>query len=656
MRFNEKNILVVLVVTPIIAILLIVGFLTASYLNLSDKHLIAEKQEIIEYVYLDKKNILKNELNKILGNIEFRLSKIEQKTKAEIKERVYNAYNIAKSIYKTNKNLKSIEEIKTIVAKTIKAQRYNGGRGYFDIYDTKGIAYAMPIQEQYEGMSIINFRDKFNHLPIKEAIKIAKSKGGEGFQRYEWVKPCEEHDQEYMKLIFIKYFKELDLVISSGEYIVDTENDLKQYILQRIKQERFGNNGYLFVLDNKGKVIFHPAKKGLIEKKVYNLKGEDGYLLVDNIVNIAKEKKEGFITYMPEDSLAKNNSQKLTFIKLFERWNWIIGAGVFLDDIKSLTAQREKKINVKNQENIIQILTISIIVLTVSIILSLLIANKINRFFIEYKDTIEKKNSYLKEINENLEIRIKEEVRKNREKDIKLFENSKFIQIAEMIENISHHWRQPLSLISSLSSSIKLGLEFNTMNNKDIIKTSDEITEHTQNLSNTIDTFRDILKENKNVVDFNLTKQLDKVISLTQSALDENNITLKLNYKYSSDVTLTSIPSDLSQVVINIINNAKDAIKSNDIEHPFIKIDTQNNNKEVKIIIEDNGGGIPEDIISKIFNPYFSTKHKYQGTGLGLFVAQNLVIKNLGGTIEAANTQSGAKFLISVPKQNRRDR
>lgn len=108
------------------------------------------------------------------------------------------------------------------------------------------------------------------------------------------------------------------------------------------------------------------------------------------------------------------------------------------------------------------------------------------------------------------------------------------------------------------------------------------------------------------------------------------------------------ILGELSQVIINLINNSKDAIVQNKIKDGWIKISQTVENNELLICIEDNGGGIKDDIITKIFDPYFTTKHQYQGTGLGLYMSKIIIEKHLKGKLEASNTQAGVAFLISL--------
>ncbi|NVJ53541.1 MAG: transporter substrate-binding domain-containing protein [Campylobacteraceae bacterium] len=226
---------------------------------------------------------------------------------------------------------------------------------------------------------------------------------------------------------------------------------------------------------------------------------------------------------------------------------------------------------------------------------------------------------------------------------------TKQAQMGEMIENIAHQWRQPLSSISTISSGISLNIDLGEKPKyESISEDMNKIVDTTKYLSNTIDTFRNFLKERKELRDVVLHDRLKLVISIVTDSLKSRHILLKNNIK-DENFTFTTIVGELDQVLINIINNAKDAIKEKDIKEPWIELNLEKNEKNFLITIEDNAKGIPENIIDKIFDPYFTTKHKSQGTGLGLHMSYKIVTESLRGKLYVQNTNNGAKFFIEIP-------
>ena len=235
------------------------------------------------------------------------------------------------------------------------------------------------------------------------------------------------------------------------------------------------------------------------------------------------------------------------------------------------------------------------------------------------------------------------------QKDKQLLEQSKMAQMGEMIGNIAHQWRQPLSTISTVASGGKINQEVGILNNEDIPKNMDIIVSNAQYLSETIDTFRDFIKEEKVKKDIVLQERLDESIKLVKASIENNHIKLINEIEYEPSIHLTLIAEELSQVIINILNNAKDAIVQRKIDDGYIKIKTKQKSNFVQISIEDNAGGIKAENLPKIFDPYFTTKHKFKGTGLGLYMSKIIIEKHLDGQIYAKNSSIGAVIVIELP-------
>ena len=235
------------------------------------------------------------------------------------------------------------------------------------------------------------------------------------------------------------------------------------------------------------------------------------------------------------------------------------------------------------------------------------------------------------------------------EKQIQFLEQSKMASLGEMIGNIAHQWRQPLSVITTASTGIILQKENGILTDKLLYDELNEINETAQYLSETINTFRDFVKEKKVYKEVLLQDRVNQSLKLLNSTIKSNHITLINNIEKKEPVYISIVLGELSQVLINIINNSKDAIIENKIVEPFIKLDLELFNDKIILTIEDNAGGIPQEFISKIFEPYFTTKHKSQGTGLGLYMSHKIIHDSLKGKLYAKNTQYGIKFFIELP-------
>ena len=257
-------------------------------------------------------------------------------------------------------------------------------------------------------------------------------------------------------------------------------------------------------------------------------------------------------------------------------------------------------------------------------------------------------------INKNLEKRIEVEVAKSKENEKHLYEQAKMAQMGEMIGNIAHQWRQPLSVISTAASGTLMQKEYGVLKEGELEKNLELIDTTSQHLSKTIDTFRDYIKEKKEYKEVILQERIKKSLDLISAALHSHYIELTHNLDEIEPIKIHLISGELSEVVINIINNAKDAFLDKDIEKKMINVTLgKSKNDQVSITIADNAGGIPEDILSKIFNPYFTTKHQSQGTGIGLYMSKDIIEKHHNGILKVKNKGSGALFTIVLPLKNR---
>ena len=253
------------------------------------------------------------------------------------------------------------------------------------------------------------------------------------------------------------------------------------------------------------------------------------------------------------------------------------------------------------------------------------------------KKIIEKTNEYKKQ----------QELIQKQELDI--LAKTKNAQMGEMLGNIAHQWRQPLSVISTSATGMLMQKELNMLNDEQIIKYCNSINDNAQFLSKTIDTFTNYLKEQKEFKRVNLQNRIQSVIDLQISSITNNHIKLINNINMIEPIEITMVTGELDQVVVNLINNARDIILEKNIENGWIKINLTKDNHNAIIEVEDNAGGVPKDIIHKIFDPYFTTKHKSKGTGLGLYMSKKIIEKSLQGSLSVSNSKNGAVFKIKIP-------
>jgi signal transduction histidine kinase len=237
-----------------------------------------------------------------------------------------------------------------------------------------------------------------------------------------------------------------------------------------------------------------------------------------------------------------------------------------------------------------------------------------------------------------------------KQKDKLLIHSAKMAQMGEMIENIAHQWRQPLSVITTAATAIKMKKDFNVLDNEDIDNYTESITKNANYLSNTIDTFRNFIKEKVELKEVVIQDRIKKVLDIIKPRLENKYITLIDKIDYTKPICAVIVIGELSQVIMNILNNSVDILVEKNIDEKWIILELQENEKFAVISIEDNGGGVPYEIMSKIFEPYFTTKHQSIGTGIGLYMSYDIIVNHMKGNLYVKNTKNGAKFFIEIPK------
>lgn len=254
----------------------------------------------------------------------------------------------------------------------------------------------------------------------------------------------------------------------------------------------------------------------------------------------------------------------------------------------------------------------------------------------------------LEEHNKELEKLISLEVEKNRQKDKIMFQQNKMASMGEMLNNIAHQWRQPLMEISSLfipvQAKIDFEIEIDKKELKDAILKLNEITKY---MSNTIDDFKNFFATNKEKEKFRISQQINASLNILSATLKSHNIMIEIIIKKNPEIY--AYKNDYMQVLINIINNAKDILIQRKIQDPKIIIIVDETVDDVIISIEDNAGGVKVIPLEDIFKPFF-TYGKANGTGIGLFMSKLIIENNMEGKLTVENTKLGANFKIITKK------
>lgn len=279
----------------------------------------------------------------------------------------------------------------------------------------------------------------------------------------------------------------------------------------------------------------------------------------------------------------------------------------------------------------------------------LVIKDKIQKANAILMQRLQEKNRELEEINHSLDQRIREEIEKSRKQEQMLLQQSRLVAMGEMIGNIAHQWRQPLNVLGLSIQNLEMASELGELDHDYIVDMIDTSMKQVTYMSKTIDDFRNFVNPSSAQIRFDLGEAIEESIRLLNPTLNSSSIKTTV-HKPETAIKILGNASEFKQVIVNLINNSKDAFIENNIVERMMDIRVVENAERVMIEFEDNAGGIPTEILERIFEPYFTTKEEGKGTGIGLYMSYGIIKEKMSGSIEAINTRNGVKFIISLPK------
>lgn len=457
--------------------------------------------------------------------------------------------------------------------------------------------------------------------------------------------------------------KEINTVLDILTYNLIKSNldddELKMDAIRLLNNITFEENksNYFFVYeinninggDDFAKLVVNPNRLDLVGKFIStNYKDDDGKKFREIFLKDIRERGESYTEYAYKKPDSDEAKHKLSYFKYYKRWNWVIAVGIYTDDIENEIAIKRKDLRKRIKNQVAQNVVLFTMFLSIAILISIAISQKIDDILKEYENKVRLNAKELEDLNLSLEMKVKQEIEKNREKEQLLVQKSKFIALGEMISNIAHQWRQPLSELSSIMMFIKFKYNIDALDKETMEKKSKEADKVLEYMSHTIDDFRNFFMPKKEKEEFYLLKEVQTVMNIISSTLSNYNI--KIETKIDENIKIKTYLNEYKQVLLNIINNAKDILIEKNIINPLIKISAYEEENYVVVYIEDNGGGVLVEPKGKIFEPYFTTKEDSNGTGIGLYMSKIIVDKNMKGKLRVRNTLHGAKFAIFIPK------
>lgn len=406
---------------------------------------------------------------------------------------------------------------------------------------------------------------------------------------------------------------------------------------------------------------YKPSVISKFIKKFFELHStQENKLLLDSLIKNINRKRNQInkdINTILRD--LKNNNFTEASMLIDNLYSEVNSINIYMTNLTNYDlnmAISEKRDTQKTFNILTMILNLSIIFVFVSsIILSVLFIINFKKLHFGLADEVGEKTKELKTLNESLERRITKEVSNSRKKDLIMFQQARHASLGEMISNIAHQWRQPLGSLMMIIQSFQTKMELGKLTTEFVDQKVEDALLLSDNMSDTLNDFQNFFKPNKDKTIFNLKDCIEHSFELSKYILDQEQIRFSLDVK--DNVEIYGFYNELSHVILNIITNSKDALIPKE-DTKLIEVIVKKSRGMVRINIFDNGGGIEESVLPQIFEPYFTTKYKSAGTGIGLYMSKQIIEKHMQGTISCKNIyykidkqkfENCTMFVITIP-------
>ncbi len=352
--------------------------LIAGLVFFSDYSRLREETEVIRRQYTDaQKNLIKEEVNKAFHYIQYMQSIRERRLRETIKNRTMEAHAIGTHLVEKYRGKLPPEKIKSLIIEALRAIRFHDGRGYYFATDHNGVEILFTDRPELEGKNLLDMQDTQGRYVIRDMIDISMNQA-EGFYNYSWTKPGNE-GRGFPKIAYVKYFEPFNGFIGTGEYLDDVEKDIQGEVLDRISHIRFGNDGYIFVVSYNGVTLMNSTQPHLIGKNIWDMTDPYGVKVIQEERRAVENPEGDFIYYHWEKPTTGKHAPKVSFMKGIPEWQWMIGAGVYLDEVESIIQQKEAALRHEVMTSLKWLIVVFLFILALIYFLSYLVSRTFNR-------------------------------------------------------------------------------------------------------------------------------------------------------------------------------------------------------------------------------------------------------------------------------------
>lgn len=432
----EKNLIKLIAYGPFIFIPFVV-ILISSFVIYQNQQRYQNSIRDIEHSYIEtQKNVIMSKLDSSIKLIEYQHSMTNKMLQEKVKSRVDTAYSVATNIYSQNQNTHSPTEIQKMITDSLRPLVWNGGESYIFILDFDGVFHLAPQYLRHlEGHSIIDFQDINKKYVIRDEIALVKKSGG-GYIWDTFIRPNYDLKQQFKQLAYFKNFGHYNWYIGSAEYLDTSVKEIEKNTLDIINNSSVGESEYFFVIDQTGNFISAGKNYDLIGKNVLQLQDTEGKYLIKDIIKSALSKEPYWVSYKWKNPANQQIESKYTYAKKVPNSNWIIGSGFYMEEANRKIAEKKTELSNVNKQQFKNIFSLSIVILIISLIVTYIISKSIQKRFLDYSSTIERKNKELTELNLGLENIVKERTAELNE----AYEKMEKIALTDTLTNVYNRY------------------------------------------------------------------------------------------------------------------------------------------------------------------------------------------------------------------------
>ena len=671
MRLSTFNL-----INPVIIIVLLLLFWTFNILQERGRFL--EQSEAFAREYsTSQKQLLAFTVANAIDFIQFKQSQIEQRIKGDLQRRVDEAYQLAEKLYTANQDRMSNEEIQREILVALDSQRFNHGRGYYFVYTLDG--RELLSSDRLNSESSLSAE---KHRVVADIVRIAREEG-QGFYAYQWPKPTDPPGN-HPKISFVKRFEPYSWLIGTGEYVEDMRAEVQQEVIQWIDHMRFSEVGYLWIHSTTLTMISHPYYKEDAFPKWYQPGGladfadPEGKLLFSEMTDRCLENGLGYVEYLWSKPSYDGYFKKISYVELIKDWGWIVGAGVYIDDLERTIYQNKLAINKQIRSQVFQLLILACCCIPMLVYLTRFFHNRVRRAFATFSAHFQEAAHNRREVDpeclsfkefQSLAIYVNKMVADQRaaltqlkKSEERLMQAQKMEAIGRLAGGIAHDFGNLMKAVHGYTEMLLWNEDLGEQVRGGLQEIK-QASERASSLTHKLLAFsrRQILQPEV----INLNRLVSDLEGLLGRIIGED---IRLVTDFTENLgSIEADPVQIEQIVINMALNARDAMprggtlriltQNVDLEEGVcVRGDVRKTATHVLLEISDTGMGMDTDTQEHLFEPFFTTKEIGKGTGLGLSTVYGIVKQSGGNIWVSSKPGRGTTFSMYFPRVERKAR